>query len=525
MRIVSRVGVGKNPTSHHLDVTGSSNFDSQVFFQSTAFFNAGVELGDTTADLISVNGRIDTNVEPSVTLSNNFGSSGLFWNNTYSKNLIIKNDGSVESDGNILNLGSVSASTINIGTSAASTVNLGSTSGTFTVNNANVVFIGDLEIRGGDLTTNQTTFNLLNTTATTVNFAGAASTVNLGSTSTVIKVTGHAEIQALTLGHRSVSSATTITSSDQIVSATGSTSYTITLPTAVGVTGRQYTIKCDLSIGYYLTVATTSSQLIDSATTKVLTFGETLTVVSNGSKWLNINSPLHEGRGVVPLGAVIAIGHNSAWAPPASNSIKDGFALCDGGAYPSGSNASFSGNRPNLSDSRFLQGASSIGGTGGANSKTLSTSELPSHSHGMDHSHRFQHAHYGFTWSNGGHTHSIGMPNSSGIGQYKMVWNTATGNGNSTIGPYWWFDAGWIAGNWDDKDYVRIQAGYQNDHYHNTYDKGPYDSGNNIYNYENNSYNNWNTGGTRTSTDGAGSTTAFDIRPQFFNVIYVMRVV
>ena len=50
-------------------------------------------------------------------------------------------------------------------------------------------------------------------------------------------------------------------------------------------------------------------------------------------------------------------------------------------------------------------------------------------------------------------------------------------------------------------------------------------SGNNIYNYENNSYNNWNTGGTRTSTDGAGSTTAFDIRPQFFNVIYVMRVV
>lgn len=46
----------------------------------------------------------------------------------------------------------------------------------------NVAVLGDLEVRGGDLTTNQTTFNLVNTTATTVNIGGAATTVEVGST-------------------------------------------------------------------------------------------------------------------------------------------------------------------------------------------------------------------------------------------------------------------------------------------------------------------------------------------------------
>lgn len=45
----------------------------------------------------------------------------------------------------------------------------------------NLIVNEDLEIQGGDLTTNQSTFNLLNTTATTVNFAGDAIDVNIGS--------------------------------------------------------------------------------------------------------------------------------------------------------------------------------------------------------------------------------------------------------------------------------------------------------------------------------------------------------
>lgn len=38
----------------------------------------------------------------------------------------------------------------------------------------------DLAVNGGDLTTTQTTFNLVNSTATTINFGGAATTMNIG---------------------------------------------------------------------------------------------------------------------------------------------------------------------------------------------------------------------------------------------------------------------------------------------------------------------------------------------------------
>jgi hypothetical protein len=47
----------------------------------------------------------------------------------------------------------------------------------------NVTLSGDAAINGGDLTTTQTTFNLVNTVATTVNFAGDADTVNVGAAS------------------------------------------------------------------------------------------------------------------------------------------------------------------------------------------------------------------------------------------------------------------------------------------------------------------------------------------------------
>jgi hypothetical protein len=45
----------------------------------------------------------------------------------------------------------------------------------------NTILNGDLQIDGQDLTSSTTTFNLVNTTATTVNFAGAATTIEIGA--------------------------------------------------------------------------------------------------------------------------------------------------------------------------------------------------------------------------------------------------------------------------------------------------------------------------------------------------------
>lgn len=76
------------------------------------------------------------------------------------------------------------ASTINFGGEATS-INIGKmgSNGILTIRNDFVVLSGDLEIKGGDLTTNQSIFNLVNNTATTVNFAGAATVLDIGNTS------------------------------------------------------------------------------------------------------------------------------------------------------------------------------------------------------------------------------------------------------------------------------------------------------------------------------------------------------
>lgn len=51
------------------------------------------------------------------------------------------------------------------------------------ITGTNGTFSGDVAVNGGDLTTSQTTFNLLNSTATTVNAFGAGTSVTIGATS------------------------------------------------------------------------------------------------------------------------------------------------------------------------------------------------------------------------------------------------------------------------------------------------------------------------------------------------------
>lgn len=63
-------------------------------------------------------------------------------------------------------------------------------------------------------------------------------------------------------------------------------SVTVTLPTAVGLTGYSFVVK-NTGAGT-VTLATTSAQTIDGASTKSLTQNVALTVVSNGANWIVI---------------------------------------------------------------------------------------------------------------------------------------------------------------------------------------------------------------------------------------------
>jgi hypothetical protein len=87
--------------------------------------------------------------------------------------VIVGAGGEIEDDGNL----TFNGTELNIGTGNF-TVQQGS-GNVHTVGNVDIDL--DLNIDGGDLTTNQSTFNLLNSNATTVNAFGASTTINVGT--------------------------------------------------------------------------------------------------------------------------------------------------------------------------------------------------------------------------------------------------------------------------------------------------------------------------------------------------------
>lgn len=79
-----------------------------------------------------------------------------------------------------------------------------------------------------------------------------------------------------------------ILTTDAVIGVDGTSAFTVTLPTAVGNTGKVFTIKrVDQTLANAVTIATTSSQTIDGVTTrKLMTQYEQYTVISDGANWL-----------------------------------------------------------------------------------------------------------------------------------------------------------------------------------------------------------------------------------------------
>jgi hypothetical protein len=75
----------------------------------------------------------------------------------------------------------------------------------------------------------------------------------------------------------------TVGVNDYLIDITGNT-ITVTLPTAVGVNGKNYVIK-NRGTGV-VTVATDSSQTIDGANSKSLNNNDSIEIVSDGSNWI-----------------------------------------------------------------------------------------------------------------------------------------------------------------------------------------------------------------------------------------------
>ena len=76
------------------------------------------------------------------------------------------------------------ATTVNFA-GAATTLSIGAATGTATINNANTVVTGDLAVNGGDITTTSTgTATVFNTNATALDLGGSAASITMGNSST-----------------------------------------------------------------------------------------------------------------------------------------------------------------------------------------------------------------------------------------------------------------------------------------------------------------------------------------------------
>ncbi len=128
---------------------------------------------------------------------------------------------------------------------------------------------------------------------------------------------------SLATGIRTFTAATTATIADCNLIFTGTSATTVTLPTAVGITGRMYTLKNASSNTSVLTVATTSSQTIDGATSQILSSQyQTVSVISNGTNWNIVGYALPSGsstnwsQGGNAVSGVTSLGTTTAFALP-----------------------------------------------------------------------------------------------------------------------------------------------------------------------------------------------------------------
>ena len=85
---------------------------------------------------------------------------------------------------------------------------------------SNATFSADIAVNGGDITTNQSTFNLVNSSASTLNLGGAATSLTIGSTSGTATIRNAATVVT---GDLTVSGGQLTVGTSEIVSVSGST--------------------------------------------------------------------------------------------------------------------------------------------------------------------------------------------------------------------------------------------------------------------------------------------------------------
>lgn len=161
---------------------------STLNLSGLAQFSGGVSLGDTSADSITITGRIDTSLVPGVSLTNDIGGSSLRWRDVYARDIDARNGtfsgtldvtGNTTIDGNLtlggnITIGDADTDNININAeldghlipNSDSLYNIGSTTKRYLNTFTDVIHVTDvaridlLTIENSTITTEATNTNI-----------------------------------------------------------------------------------------------------------------------------------------------------------------------------------------------------------------------------------------------------------------------------------------------------------------------------------------------------------------------------
>lgn len=180
------VGAGTHITVNADDVAVNTGTLIPAVWAASASYTGSIFTGITGDVTISAAGvsaigsgvivNADINASAAIAYTKiNFGSSGIVSGSSLSSPA----QGEV-----VLTTNGVAGSTIDLGLQSSDSPQF-----------VGLTLTGDAAVNGGDITTSATTFNLVNSNATTVNFAGAATTLNIGDASGTTTFNGNAIVQ------------------------------------------------------------------------------------------------------------------------------------------------------------------------------------------------------------------------------------------------------------------------------------------------------------------------------------------
>ena len=293
---------GTTSINNNLDISGDVSIDGGDVIVSTETFN----LANDTATSINFGGAA-TDIQIGSSIGTTKINNGL----DVSGDLSVSG-GDISVGTSNLNLANDTATTINFG-GAATDIQIGSNGGTTNINNSLDVD-GDVCIDGGNLMVTSNTFNLANTVATTVNIGGSATNIQLGSTTGTTNINNNLSVDGdITLDGGDIISNTSILN----LANTGSTSINfggaatdIQIGSSTGTTNINNNLDVDGDVtinGGDLKATTAIFNLLDTAAT--INFGVAATDIQIGSNTgiTNVNNDLEIDGDVIFKGGDIRV--------------------------------------------------------------------------------------------------------------------------------------------------------------------------------------------------------------------------